>query len=209
MTAPKIDWPDLSSPLIYYPNYVQAIGMMVVEMTSMEVMLGDVLGALLNLGAEESNQIYFTPKAAIARIDVIANLATCPLFNAFPALRTKTVALAKRAKALMGKRHDTIHAHWAVSLDGNAVGRVRPPFDTKPAYEVVKLSDLNTLIHDIRQLTKEARHFCDEVAEVMRPETWPQTRAHTVKSAEQLRQDNLRLQALHQARKDPPEPSRA
>jgi hypothetical protein len=205
MADPQIEWPDLSSHLIHFPAYVQAIGMMVVEMTSMEVMLGDMLAALLDLKNGEAHQIYFTPKAAIARIEVLANLVESDAFNDFPAIRKGTNSIVKRAKALMGKRHDVIHAHWYVRHDNQMVGRIRPPFEGENAIlEDVKIEELKTLVADIRQLTRETRLFSDQVEETLRPATWPEKRAQLARNAAFVRQGNHLLQALLQARKDLP-----
>jgi len=187
MADPQIEWPDLSTYLVHFPKHVHAIGMMVVEMTGMEVMLGDLFGALLDLNHHEGHQIYFTPKAAIPRVDVLTNVVSCNSFDKFPTIRNGTEALAKRAKALMGKRHAVIHAHWVVSNDGQMVGRIRPPFDYKKGPETIELPDLERLVSDIRQLTLDARYFCDVIAETMRPDTWPQIRAQSGQHADMLR----------------------
>jgi len=210
MADPQIEWPDLSSHLVHFPDYVHAIGMMVVEMTSLEVMLGDLLGALLGLDQGESHQIYFTPRATMARIDVLTNLVECDAFDNFSAVRKGTNAIAKRAKALMGKRHEVIHTHWYVRHDNQMVGRVQPPFEgEKAVLEDVKLETLETLVADIRKLTREARLFSDRVEEEIRPAAWPEKRARLAQSAALVRRDNHRLQALLQARKDPPQSSQA
>jgi hypothetical protein len=195
---------------VHFPAYVHAIGMMVVEMTSLEVMLGDLLAALLGLEHGEAHQIYFTPKAAIARIDVLANLVECDAFNDFPAIRKGTTAIAKRAKALMGKRHDVIHAHWYVSYDGKMVGRIRPPFEGETvADEDVELETLQALVTNIRHLTREARLFSDQIEETLRPAAWPEKRAALAQSAAHVRRGNHHLEAQLQAQKDPPGSSQA
>jgi hypothetical protein len=209
MADPQIDWPDLSSDLVYFPDHVHAIGMMVVEMTSMEVMLGDVLAALLDLDADAAHQLYFTPKATIARLDMLLNVVETHAFDKLPTVRASIKNLTHRSKALMDKRHKIIHAHWLVSGDARLVGRLQPPFDHQNGPDEEALEDLKRLVSDIRQLTHDARHLCDQIAETMRPETWLEIRAQSVLTAETLRQDILRLQAQIRARKDPPEPSPA
>lgn len=209
MADPQIDWPDLSSPMVHFPAHLQAIGLISVEISSMEVMLGDLLGALLNLSPDESHLIYFTPRAAIARIDVLVNVAICNTFDAHPVIRAKAVSLAKRAKAVMGKRHDIIHAHWVPLADWTMVGRVKAPIDFSEMPAEVKLEDLTQLARDVQSLIREVRLFIDEAAEALRPETWPQTRARSARTAAGLTQDSHRLEALLQARKDQPGPSQA
>jgi hypothetical protein len=209
MADPQIEWPDLSSHLVHFPDYVHAIGMMVVEMTSLEVMLGDLLAALSGLLDGQAHQIYFSPKTTMARLDMLTNLVECDAFGKFPEITKGTYAITKRAKALMDKRHGVIHAHWYVSYDDQMVGRIRPPFHGETGGEDVKLEDLTRLVNDTRQLTRDARYFSDQVEETLRPDAWPERRALLARSAALVRRDNLRLEALLQARKDPPEPSQA
>lgn len=194
MSAAPIDWPDLSSPMAHFPAHLQAIGLISVEISSMEVMLGD---------------LYFTPKAAIARIDVLVNVVECNTFDAHPAIRAKALSLAKRAKAAMGKRHDIIHAHWVPLADWTIVGRVKAPIDFSEMPAEVKLEDLNQLARDIQGLIREVRLFIDQAAETLRPDTWPQIRARSAQTAALLTRDSHRLQAVLQAQKDPPSPSQA
>jgi hypothetical protein len=209
MSDPQIEWPDLSSHLVHFPDHVHAIGMMVVEMTSLEVMLGDMLAALSGLLDGQAHQIYFSPKATIARLDMLTNLVECDAFDKFPEIRKGTEAITKRAKALMGRRHDVIHAHWYVSYDDQMVGRIRPPFHSETGGKDVKLEDLTRLFNDTRQLTRDARYFSDRIEETLRPAAWPERRTLLARGAASVRRDNHRLEALLEARKDPPEPSRA
>lgn len=195
--------------MAHFPAHLQAIGLISVEISSMEVMLGDLLGALLNLSPDESHLIYFTPKAAIARIDVLVNVVECNTFDAHPAIRAKALSLAKRAKAAMGKRHDIIHAHWVPLADWTIVGRVKAPIDFSEMPAEVKLEDLNQLARDIQGLIREVRLFIDQAAETLRPDTWPQIRARSAQTAALLTRDSHRLQAVLQAQKDPPSPSQA
>ena len=209
MSDPQIEWPDLSSHLVHFLDHVHAIGMMVVEMTSLEVMVGDMLAALSGLLDGQAHQIYFSPKATIARLDMLTNLVECDAFDKFPEIRKGTEAITKRAKALMGRRHDVIHAHWYVSYDDQMVGRIRPPFHSETGGKDVKLEDLTRLVNDTRQLTRDARYFSDRIEETLRPAAWPERRALLARGAASVRRDNHRLEALLEARKDPPEPSRA
>jgi hypothetical protein len=174
MAQARINWPDLGSPLRYYPDYVLQIGLITIEITNLEVMLGDLLGALLDFDDDASHGIYFTPRAAIARMDVLVNVAESPRFDEHPNLRTSVVKIAHRAKALMGQRHDIIHAHGVASDDGKMVGRLRPPFSSDLRREIIALRVLKKLVADIRALIKEARFAMDEIYETLRPDTWPQ-----------------------------------
>ncbi len=207
MSDSKVNWPDLASPLRFHPDHVHEIGMITVEITSLEMMLGDLLGALLNLEDEVSHDIYFTPRVAIARLDVLINVVGTTQFNAHSELRGAVKKVVTRAKALIGQRHDLIHAHWTISFDGTAVGRLRLPSDADFIPDTVTLRSLKKLVEDIRALVKEVRHVIDRAYEALRPEMWPQIHAALEANAEDLRQDNLRQEALFEARAARPKAS--
>lgn len=62
------------SPLEGYPEYVKAIGMISIENASLELVLGELLGTLLGVHPHIGHTLYFTPRAAIARLELIENI---------------------------------------------------------------------------------------------------------------------------------------
>jgi hypothetical protein len=49
--------------------------MITVEMANLEMMIGDLLGVLINRRQDIAHAIYFTPKAVLARIEVVEAVA--------------------------------------------------------------------------------------------------------------------------------------
>ncbi len=90
--------------------------MVSIENSSLEVLLAELLAALLGIHGEFGILIYFTPKAAIARIDMIDNVIE-PSLGDHPELAAKIRSVVKRAKAVIGKRHDAMHALWTLTDD--------------------------------------------------------------------------------------------
>ena len=85
-----------------YPEYVKAIGMISIENASLESVLGELLGVLLGVHPHIGHTLYFTPRAAIARLELIENVL--PLSIAKDEELTKRVkAAVKRARAAIGK----------------------------------------------------------------------------------------------------------
>jgi hypothetical protein len=180
MTEPEIPWPEWKTPLADHPEHVEAIGLVTVELSALEIMLGDVLGALLDLDDELGHIIYFTPKAAIARIEVVANLAEAKLRDHPGPLHRQVIGICNRAKAVMGKRHEFIHQGWAVA--SGKVVRIPLPMP-KGEVKPIPITDLHSLVRDIRALTRDSMILIDSICATLRPQTWPEIRARRLESA--------------------------
>lgn len=144
-----------------YPEYVKAIGMISIENASLESVLGELLGVLLGVHPHIGHTLYFTPRAAIARLELIENVL--PLSIAKDEELTKRVkAAVKRARAAIGKRHDIIHSLWAENeLDDNApVTRISFP---KWGGGDTSITELTDLIRDYRNLVEEVAALHEEV----------------------------------------------
>jgi len=87
--------------------------MITIENSSLEVLHVDLLAALLGIHGEFGILIYFTPKASIPRLDMIANVID-PSIGGHPELAAKIRAIVKRSKAAIGKRHEVMHAVWTL-----------------------------------------------------------------------------------------------
>lgn len=147
------------SPLERRPKFVKAIGMISIENSSLEVLLAELLAALLGIHGEFGILIYFTPKAAIPRLDTIDNV-TEPSLAGHPELTAKIRAIVRRAKAAIGRRHDVMHTLWAFDHPAEGVQQIfLPSFKGGE----VKLSALDKLIADYRRLIDEVIPLIDEV----------------------------------------------
>lgn len=148
------------SPLERRPKFVKAIGMISIENSSLEVLLAELLAALLGIHGEYGILLYFTPKAAIPRLDMIANVVK-PSLPSHPELATQVLSVVKRSKAAIGKRHDVMHSLWTVA-DHPAEGVQQIFFPSWNGGEV-KLSTLDKLVADYRLLIEEAGPLIDDV----------------------------------------------
>lgn len=154
----KID--HYRSPLERRPKFVKAIGMISVENSSLEVLFAELLAALLGIHGEFGILIYFTPKAAIPRLDMIDNVAE-PSLAGHRELAAKVRSVVKRAKAAIGRRHDVMHALWTVA-DHPDDGVQQIFFPSWNGGEV-KLSTLDKLVADYRRLIEEVIPLIDDV----------------------------------------------
>jgi hypothetical protein len=63
--------PPYQSTMERFPDHVKAIGMITVELANVEVMLAQLLGALLDRNTPIAEAIYFAPRATIARVAIV------------------------------------------------------------------------------------------------------------------------------------------
>jgi hypothetical protein len=120
-----------ASTLEKYPDHAQAIGMASVEIANLEIMLGELLGALLHIDRDYGALVYLTPKAAIARLDIIENVASVALVEGTDG-RKEFDDIVYRAKSVIGRRHGYIHDAWGTHPEKpNLVVRRAVPFKEK------------------------------------------------------------------------------
>jgi hypothetical protein len=149
-----------ASPLEKRPRFVRAIGMISIENASLESMLGELLGALLGIFPSLGHTLYFTPKAVLARLEMLENVMVKTLDHD-PKTLARVTAVVKRSRALMGKRNDIMHSLWAISEErGSPVARI-----LFPSWKGgdVKLTELTDIIRDYRNLTGETAELIDVV----------------------------------------------
>jgi hypothetical protein len=90
------------------PEHVQAIGMIAIEISNLEISLGDLLGALLHVNPSIGRIVYLTPQAVAARLKIIENVsdASFPKGNEG---RKSIDRILRRAKHVTGRRNELIH----------------------------------------------------------------------------------------------------
>ena len=140
-----------------YPKYVHALGMISIENSSLKSCLGELLGIILGIHPHIGHTLYFTPRAAIARLDLIENVIN-DLIGDDDALSKRVRAVVRRSKAAMGKRHAIVHSLW-VGEEG-PVARISFP---DWGGDDVSLKSLNALISDYRGLVEEVQALHDDV----------------------------------------------
>ncbi|WP_439573494.1 hypothetical protein [Phreatobacter sp.] len=157
------DYIDLHSPLIEHPEHLQAIGELSVEMSNLELAYSNLLSLLLDINPSVAEAIYFTPKASIPRLDVIANVAACLFPDDKHEHRVIIAKFVGRGRAAFGRRHDIIHHHWGVSSeDGFPVSVARP---LKKPPEPVPLVQIRSHIDDCRRLMSDIFHYVATIQE--------------------------------------------
>lgn len=141
--------PSFRSVLEHHPEHVKAIGMISIEMGSLDVTLGDLLGALLHIAPELGRIVYLTPRSGFGRLELLKNVAEKSLSS------PQVSKVFSRAKALMQKRHEIMHDTWGVDAETRKPSRQK----TKGQHVLVELSDLQNMVRDIRDLITDAHEL--------------------------------------------------
>jgi hypothetical protein len=139
------------SPLEHFPEYTKALGLIAVELANLEVVLSNLLGAILNASQNVSSALYFTPKSSQARMETLQNLVEEVLPNT-PFL-SQAKSLLRRSLRLVNKRNDMLHGTWGISRqDPVQVFVLSLPSGKKDPVEV---ETLTTMVNDLRILADE------------------------------------------------------
>jgi hypothetical protein len=134
--------------------------MISIENASLESILGELLGALLGIHPQVGHTLYFTPRAAMPRLEMLENVMDQALSRE-PEVLAKVAAVLKRSRAIMQKRHEVMHSLWAISDEpGEPVARIMFPSWKGGNIKLVELTDI---IRDYRNLIGEAGPLIDDV----------------------------------------------
>jgi hypothetical protein len=181
MAQPPKKLGTFRSVLEDHPRHVNAIGMISIENANLDLMFGVLLARVLGVPAEIGQALYLTPRSAMGRIEMLENVARL----AFPIHRTddldpapraalettnvvrqkdvqRVLALAKRARSIINKRHSIIHDAWGLQQDTSEVARRPHKPDAIPL--VVSLQSLTDIIRDIRAAIDDVRELAREFA---------------------------------------------
>jgi hypothetical protein len=138
-----------SSPLERFPDHTKAIGMITVEMGTLEAALCHLLGAFLCVDERMAGALFFSQKSTRGRIEMMENIIT-ELVTGPP--RRDADRIMEKANKLLGKRNDVVHQLWGVSMDHFEVMRIPLPYgDPRP----VPLTELTQLVSSLRALSDE------------------------------------------------------
>jgi hypothetical protein len=150
--VPKNKLPPFQSPLERRPRYARAIGMITIEITNLEIILGELLSVLLHIPPDIGRAVYLTPRASGARLDILATARDHALVEDGKPHRTVT-SIIKRARNIFTRRHVMVHNSWG--LQNKRVRRLEVPWKPKDIGEPIKLGSINDLVRDIRALSTE------------------------------------------------------
>lgn len=144
------------SALINKPEHLAAIGLVSVEIAHLEEAMASLFSAISGVHWLVANAIYYTPNAAMARMDIISNVAPLTL-HAHKRHLDKVNRFIERAKAAMGKRHQIMHSLWTLSEDRENLYRLKLP--TFNGRTEVTLKDLHSTALQIQTLSTEISIF--------------------------------------------------
>jgi hypothetical protein len=182
MAQPPRKFGAFRSILEEHPEHVKAIGMISIENANLDLMFGVLLARILGVPTEIGQALYLTPRSAMGRLEMLENVARL----AFPSYRTddldpvaraslektniirkkdvqRVLALAKRARSIVNKRHSIIHDAWGKAQDSSEVARRPHKPDAVPL--VVSLHSLTDIIRDIRAAIDDVRELAHEFAQ--------------------------------------------
>jgi hypothetical protein len=137
---------ELWSPLSESPEYLQAIGLVTVEINSMEFLLASLLGATINVSPEIGRAIYYAPKGATARVDILEEAAKAAITDN-PRLLAGIKSVANRAKGIFTERNGVAHDLWAVPAGKTTVHR-----GSIEQLRVADLKELDAIVERAREL---------------------------------------------------------
>ncbi len=141
------------------PEIVMEIGRVVIEFNLMERWLAHALTFIIDADDDVADAIYFTPKSNTGRIEMLRNVAN----TAIPGEHRQSFdTLCKRAIAICGRRHETIHSIYSrePDIDGGEAFRALLP---KGEPIGVDLAQLRSLTKDIRDLVSDLFDFMEGI----------------------------------------------
>jgi hypothetical protein len=160
------------STLAARPEYATAIGMVSIEIANLEILLGELLAALLHIDPHFGRIVYLTPQSNMARIQIVENVLGDTLMEGSEG-RLHVEGLLARAKSVVGKRHELMHNAWGVSSeDREKVARRSLPFKASHPAKQVPIVELNDLVGKIRVLCTEIVETTGESLRSWPPYTW-------------------------------------
>jgi hypothetical protein len=143
--------------------------MITIEIGNLEIELGSLLASLLHVQMAIGQIVYMTPRAAIARVAVIENVAKATLTEKSEGLEA-ILAIVEGAKKVLGKRHDLVHEAWGVHKERSEVYRMTMPA-LEGASKIVPIKALTDLIEDIRELAQDVRQITEDAFRAWPPYT--------------------------------------
>ena len=156
-----------------HPEVLRLIGALSVEATNLDVALAKLLSAVLHIDHQYGRVVYLTPKSAYARLEILENSIKEATRKQSP-IQKELLSYTKRARTLIGKRHEAMHFAWGVSRNEEAKVTVSNlPFSSDRGVETKELGDLKRTISDLRVLINEVWEKAEAMFEEWPPYTWP------------------------------------
>ena len=162
------------------PQYVHAIGMISIENANVEMFLGHLLSAVLNIPRDTGQAIYWAPKSAMLRVDIheaAARQTFKPKFidgaleaehelnNINSSILRKIDRIISQSRSAIGRRHKIIRYIWGQDKDDMSVVAKTAANDivSKTPPKIVQIKELNKLISDMRGIIDEVRPLINDL----------------------------------------------
>lgn len=145
--------PPFQSSMERFPDHVKAIGMISVEVANMDIFLGYLFAAILQIVGSVGREIFLTPKSATARLDLLET-AINEVISDKSERKKLLLSIHRRAWNIVEKRQKMMHDSWGINVEGIAV---RQPIRGRSKMTPVLLGQLETMVSDIRKLIEDIR----------------------------------------------------
>lgn len=135
------------------PEYIHAIGLVSIEVSSLEGMLARLLELTLHVKDGTARDIYFAANSMTVRLAILeAASGELP-----PAMKRKLRSLIGRTRGIASRRHEIVHDFWMFDSATDLVHRVaQKKSGDRPLNAPVSLAVLNALVRDIQNVALEA-----------------------------------------------------
>lgn len=143
------------------PAHLTAIGTLAVEIVNVEVLLAELLAAILGLSLDVADAIFFAPQATGPRISILA-AAVATALNGSPHLKEATDC-ADKARQYANKRNDTLHQAWGYHDDVERVARRPLPFTVHKPPRSVPVTEIEEDVHNVRLLAERIIALADRL----------------------------------------------
>jgi hypothetical protein len=151
--------PPFQSSMERFPDHVKAIGMISIEVGNMDIFLGYLFAAILQIDGSVGKEIFITPNSATARLTLLETAIKEVLVDESEGKRL-LLSIHKRAWNIVEKRQKMMHDSWGVNVEGMAV---RQPIRGRGKMTLVPLAQLETMNSDIRTLVEAIRFHTDKL----------------------------------------------
>jgi hypothetical protein len=145
------------------PAYLTAIGTLAVEIVNIEVLLSELLAAILKIAIDTADAIYFAPQSTGPRLSMIDAAIKTSLVGS-PHLKEAT-ACVEKVRHYANKRNDIIHHAWGLHDDSGRISSRRLPFTDRNPARSIPVTDIQEQIYNVRLVAERVLNLIDQLNE--------------------------------------------
>jgi hypothetical protein len=143
------------SALERHPAYPKALGILSAEIGVLEMLLGELLGAVLGVAPHVGQIIYNSPQSYTGRLDILSNVISAVL-RPEAAVTKRLIQFIKRTRARIQYRNTAMHSLWGIKKsDPSIVTRRDVPLLEGRAAVEVPITEIENQITKLRILIDE------------------------------------------------------